>query len=64
MNEVRCEFHRGGRLESVHHVSVCAVRGTKTILKRGAVGDLVWMRSCAKPFQTLTVVESGAAVEN
>ena len=60
MKEVRCEFRRGGRVEAVHRAAVAVVEGTRTIFRRGPVDDPVWLRSCAKPFQTLTVAETGA----
>ena len=61
MKELLCEFRRAGRVESIHRVSVVAVEKGKAVLVRGRVDDTVFMRSCAKPFQGLTVVESGAA---
>lgn len=61
MNELRCEFLRAGRVESVHRVSVAAVERGKPVLALGDVARPVFMRSCAKPFQGLSVVESGAA---
>ena len=61
MNELRCEFWRGGRVESVHRVSLAAIEDGRRVLERGDVRRPVFMRSCAKPFQCLSVVESGAA---
>jgi L-asparaginase II len=61
MNEIRCEFLRAGRVESVHRVSLAAVENGKAVLVRGRVDEPVFMRSCAKLFQALSVVESGAA---
>lgn len=61
MNELPCEFLRAGRVESVHRVSLAAVEKGKVVLARGRVDVPVFMRSCAKPFQGLSVVESGAA---
>jgi L-asparaginase II len=61
MNELRCEFLRGGRVESVHLVSLAALESGKPVLLRGRVEEPVFMRSCAKPFQCLSTVESGAA---
>lgn len=61
MNELHCEYRRAGRLESVHRISVAALEDGKPALVRGDVDGTVFMRSCAKPFQCLTVVESGAA---
>jgi L-asparaginase II len=54
------EYTRGGRLESVHLVFAAVVDGSKTLLSRGELSRPVFMRSCAKPFQSWTVVESGA----
>ena len=61
MKELLCEYRRAGRVESVHRVSLVALEAGKPALVRGSVDDPVFMRSCAKPFQCLTVVESGAA---
>jgi L-asparaginase II len=61
MTELRCEFLRAGRVESVHHVSLAAVEGGKPALLRGDVNVPVFLRSCAKPLQCLSTVESGAA---
>lgn len=60
MSELRCEILRAGRVESVHRVSLAAIEGGKPVLRRGRVQDPVFMRSCAKPFQCLTTLESGA----
>ncbi len=61
MNELLCEYRRAGRVESVHRVSIAALEAGKPVLLRGSVDEPVFMRSCAKPFQCLTVLESGAA---
>lgn len=61
MKELLCEFRRAGRVESTHRVSVVALEDGKPALVRGGVDHPVFMRSCAKPFQGLSVVESGAA---
>jgi L-asparaginase II len=61
MKDLLCEFRRAGRVESTHRVSLVAVEKGKPALVRGSVDDVVFMRSCAKPFQGLSVVESGAA---
>jgi L-asparaginase II len=61
VKEYRVEFTRGGRTESVHLVRAAAVLGRKRLLARGDVAEPVFMRSSAKPFQALAVVESGAA---
>ncbi|HZE96407.1 MAG TPA: asparaginase [Planctomycetota bacterium] len=61
MKPILCEFLRAGRPEAVHHVSLAAVENGRTVLARGDVDHPVFLRSCAKPFQCLSVVESGAA---
>ena len=61
MSEIRVEFTRGGRTESVHRVSLVVVEGPRTRLARGDVRAPVYMRSCAKPFQSVTVLETGSA---
>jgi L-asparaginase II len=61
MKELLCEYRRAGRVESVHRISLIALEAGKPALLRGRVDDTVFMRSCAKPFQCLSVVESGAA---
>src|SRR5262245_27042582 len=61
MSELLCEYHRGGRLESVHRVALAAVEHGRPVLVRGDVTSPVFLRSCAKMFQCLSVVESGAA---
>ncbi len=60
MIELRCEFLRAGRVESVHRLSLAAFERGKPVLLRGRVDDPVFMRSCAKPFQCLSTLESGA----
>ena len=61
MTPVICEVRRGGRVESVHRVSVAAWEGGKVRLSRGDVREPVFMRSSAKPFQAYGVVACGAA---
>ncbi|HVE41256.1 MAG TPA: asparaginase [Planctomycetota bacterium] len=61
MKELLCEYRRAGRVESVHRVSIAALEAGKPALILGSVDEPVFMRSCAKPFQCLTVLESGAA---
>jgi L-asparaginase II len=56
-----CEVRRGGRVESVHRVSVAAWEGGKVRLAWGDVRTPVYMRSSAKPFQAYGVVACGAA---
>ena len=60
MSDLRCNVLRAGRVESVHRVSLAAIEGGKIVLARGDVDSPVFMRSCAKPFQALSVVESGS----
>lgn len=61
MDEIRVEFARGGRPESIHRVSLVVVEGRRVLMARGNVRRPVFMRSCAKPFQSVTVLETGAA---
>lgn len=60
MNDLICEFKRAGRVESVHRVRVSVQAEGKAVFERGDATTPVFMRSCAKPFQALTVLESGA----
>lgn len=60
MKPIRVEVTRGGRVESVHEVSVAAGNGRSTLFERGDVKSPVFMRSCAKPFQTTTAYNLGA----
>ncbi len=52
---------RGPFVESAHHGAYCVVRGGKVTRSKGDVGLRAFFRSAAKPFQVLTVLESGAA---
>lgn len=61
MNEAVVEFRRGGQLESLHRVRIAVVEGKRRRLAAGDVAEPVFMRSSAKPFQALAVLESGAA---
>ena len=61
MKAITCKVLRGNRLESVHHVSIAVVREGRVVLARGSIREPVFIRSCAKPFQAMTVLESGAA---
>lgn len=61
MNELLCQYMRGGRVESVHRVRISLRVEGRQVFERGDVTSPVFMRSCAKPFQALTVLESGAA---
>jgi L-asparaginase II len=60
VNEILCEFVRGGRVESVHRVRMAVWAGGRPVLERGEVRSPVYLRSCAKPFQALAVLETGA----
>ncbi len=60
MNDILCEVRRGGLVESLHRGAVAVVAGRRLLYARGPAGAPVFMRSCAKPFQSCTVVESGA----
>ncbi|HEX7896429.1 MAG TPA: asparaginase [Planctomycetota bacterium] len=60
MKDVEVVYRRGGRTESVHRVRVAVVEGKKKLLAAGDTAEDVFMRSAAKPFQALAVVESGA----
>ena len=61
MSDILCEFRRAGRIEAVHRVAAAVVAGGRMLLSRGEADVPVFMRSCAKPFQALAVVETGAA---
>ncbi len=61
MNDLLCEYRRGGRVESVHRGAVAVVADGRVIYRKGDVAEPVFLRSCAKPFQAFVVVESGAA---
>ncbi len=61
MSDILCEFRRAGRIEAVHRVWAAVAREGRVVFARGDVGVPVFIRSCAKPFQALAVVESGAA---
>ena len=52
---------RGPYIESAHHGAYCVVRGGKVTRQKGDIESRVFFRSAAKPFQVLTVLESGAA---
>jgi L-asparaginase II len=56
------EVRRGGITESRHRGHVVAVDGDGQIVARlGAPETLTYLRSSAKPFQSLPLVSSGAA---
>lgn len=51
---------RGDFIESKHRVHASVVAEDGTMLAAARDGDLVtWWRSCAKPFQAMTLLESG-----
>jgi len=52
---------RSGVAESVHHGSLVVVEAGRTVLELGATDQAIWCRSAVKPFQSLPLVESGAA---
>ncbi len=62
MSEMLVRLTRGGSGESFHHGSIAMVNDRGDLLD--SVGDpdfSTFLRSCAKPFQALPIVESGAA---
>src|SRR5574341_2677997 len=60
--DLRVEAVRGGIVESVHRVSVAAVDDDGRLVARSGDPDFVtFLRSAAKPFQALPLVEDGAA---
>lgn len=56
------EITRGSVVESVHSaaVAVADARG-RLVARLGGIEHVVFLRSSAKPFQTMAVIESGAA---
>jgi len=60
MNEILFEVWRGNVLESAHTGRYAVVRGGKVVGRSGNVDAITFLRSCAKPFQAVTVLESGA----
>lgn len=59
--EVRVEVTRGGYVESVHRVALCAVDARGRVLESaGDVGVPVFLRSTAKPFIAATAIAAGA----
>jgi L-asparaginase II len=60
--EIVVESTRSGVIESVHRVSAAVVRSNGDLYARSGDADLVtFMRSTAKPFQALPLVQDGAA---
>jgi L-asparaginase II len=61
---MRICYTRGGVIESLHKVHVAVVDTSGEIMARAGDENLVtFMRSTAKPFQTLPILQSGAAKE-
>jgi len=58
--EVLVTLTRSGREESHHHGSYCVFADGGVARSRGDVHVPVYLRSAAKPFQAIAVVESGA----
>ena len=52
------EAHRGKTIESEHHISFCAYKEDKILLKSGDIDSLLPMRSTGKPFILLPFFES------
>ncbi len=60
--EALVEVTRGGRVESEHRGAIAVVDANgELVAHRGDVGLVSYLRSSAKPFQLLPLVESGAA---
>jgi len=62
MNEILAKVYRGNTIESLHYGSVAVVDSLGKLIYR--VGDpnfVTFLRSSAKPFQAIPVVESGVA---
>jgi len=56
------EVTRGPIVDSVHAAAIAVADATGRVVARlGGVDQIVYLRSSAKPFQTMAVVESGAA---
>jgi L-asparaginase II len=60
-NPVLVRIRRGGRTESQHRGAFAAVREGRVVAARGDVEVPVFVRSAAKPFQVLPLLETGAA---
>jgi L-asparaginase II len=61
LNEERfADVTRGGYVESVHRIALCAVRADGTIVDQaGDIESPVFLRSAAKPFIAAAAVEAG-----
>jgi L-asparaginase II len=56
------ELSRGGRVESIHHGAVAVADPSGALYARWGDAEVVtYLRSSAKPFQALALLESGAA---
>lgn len=58
-NPVLVEYRRGGRVESVHRGAFVVVKAGKILDSRGDAQHPYFLRSTAKPFQTLAALEAG-----
>jgi len=58
--EILVTLTRSGLGESHHHGAYCVVEDGRVTRSRGDVGAPVYLRSAAKPFQAVAVIESGA----
>ncbi|NIM06748.1 MAG: asparaginase, partial [Armatimonadetes bacterium] len=62
MMDILVKVYRNGTVESVHQGAVAVVDDAGKLLFRAGDPDFVtFLRSSAKPFQALAVVESGTA---
>jgi L-asparaginase II len=62
MSQVLVKAYRGTTIESVHHGAVAVVDSQGKLLRCAGDPDFVtFLRSSAKPFQALVVIQSGAA---
>lgn len=59
-HEILVTLTRSGLEESHHAGSYCVFRDGRVARSRGDIAVPVYLRSAAKPFQAITVVESGA----
>ncbi len=59
-HEVLVSLTRGSLIESRHIGAYCVVENGRVLAARGDVDSPYFMRSAAKPFQALAVVQSGA----
>ncbi|MBV8067786.1 MAG: asparaginase [Candidatus Eremiobacteraeota bacterium] len=58
--DITVNVTRGGRVESVHHVAVCAVdKGGRVLYEAGAIDAPIYLRSAAKPFIAAAAIEAG-----